>query len=247
MLNYLRSELYKTLKRKYTYIFTGVLVFFSFVLIMLIYGPGPELYADTMFMLLISMLPFLVVMGIAVIDIVFSDEYKNNTIRNSVSFGISRSAVYTGKLLAGLISAIVIAAVIYAAYILFSLAVLGVGEDTWSTLYKLGERTLAALPLWIAGLALSTCIFFIFKNGVIVGIVTASILFVFPQFLKVLEVTVSPVFRVVYDWQIVALLDVTASEAMPAGTMLKCYAAGAIHTGLFTLIGMLAFNRREIQ
>lgn len=247
MLNYLRSELYKTLKRKYTYIFTGGIVFFSFVLIMLIYGPGPELYADTMFRLLISMLPILVVMGIVVMDNVFSDEYKNNTIRNSVSFGISRSAIYAGKLLAGLISAIVMAAVIYAAYILFSLAILGVGEDTWSMLYKLGKSTLAALPLWIAGLALSACMFFIFKNGVIVGIATAVILAIFPQFLLVLELTVSPVFGVIYEWQIVTLLNAAASEAMPADTMLKCYAAGAIHTGLFTLIGMLAFKRREIQ
>ena len=40
-------------------------------------------------------------------DIVFSDQYKNNTLKNEVSYGVPRVRIYLGKLIVAILVAIV--------------------------------------------------------------------------------------------------------------------------------------------
>ena len=71
-------------------------------------------------------------MTILIVDAVFSDEYKNQTMKNTVAFGISRTSLFFGKLIAELIVAVISLIVLLAVLILSTLILMGPGDQTCS-------------------------------------------------------------------------------------------------------------------
>ena len=61
------------------------------------------------------MLPLTLTVGIylvpAICDIIFSDQYKLNTLKNEMAYGTPRLRVYFGKLLASVITAVAFSAI----------------------------------------------------------------------------------------------------------------------------------------
>lgn len=51
-----------------------------------------------------------------VVDAVFSDEYKYGTLKNTISFGISRAEIYFGKLIVEIILMLVTIALVLVVY-----------------------------------------------------------------------------------------------------------------------------------
>ena len=69
-----------------------------------------------------------------VVDAVFSDEYKYGTLKNTISFGISRAEIYFGKLIVEIILMLVTIAlvlVVYTASGLFFSQIGAHGEIEW--------------------------------------------------------------------------------------------------------------------
>ena len=90
MFNIIRSELYKTRHRKYPYILIGILSAFILFFVTVIafqnrvnnanIGQGDVLLAC------VPLLSMGVYMTILIVDAVFSDEYKNQTMKNTACF-----------------------------------------------------------------------------------------------------------------------------------------------------------------
>ena len=118
MVKYLNAEIYKLTHRK-TYLFG----FFAFILggvtafmVLCKYNAGngaslnfflmnlPPLFMTGMFLVLM------------VSDMVFSDQYKFNTLKNEASYGLPRTRIYLGKLIATALAAVVICAIIILFY-----------------------------------------------------------------------------------------------------------------------------------
>lgn len=129
-------------------------------------------------------------------DMVFSEQYKNNTLKNEVSYGLPRARIYLGKL--------AVAAVLG---ILMSLAVLVFYEGMcWLTLLP-GEPgnaakalemviycTLAALPQWLGMLGVSIMAYFLVRSSTVAAILIVLILVVPQNALKLLGLLVHPAF-----------------------------------------------------
>lgn len=172
MLNYIRAEIYKLLRRPYTYIALGVLL-------------GLEALYVSMFAFHNSHsmnTPFggavVTILGMGTIgfcvclltgDIVFAGQYKNSTLKNEVSFGLSRTQIYLGKLLAQTLLSIVYLVVMMAFFVaLCALCLPMEGETAFyapqDALIIVGYFLAVGLPLWMGGqAALCMCLFLV--NG----------------------------------------------------------------------------------
>lgn len=166
MLNYLHAELYKALHRRYLYVFTGVL-FLLEGLYALIWA-GMHTFANMVGLLSASMLAGLFLTPMLV-DVVFSDQYRQHTLKNEIAFGLSRTRIYLGKLGASLLVALMVCALAFALY-------LGVGflfcahPDTGeerAAFGILGYVVLASLPLWTGMLGMSVMLFFLIPNNTV--------------------------------------------------------------------------------
>ena len=100
MLNYIRAELYKATHRLYTWIMLG-LIFLGEGFMFLVWFDNREYMT---FYDAVSVVGMMMVLGfIATIftcDIVFAGQHQNGTLKNEVSFGLSRTKIYLGKFIA---------------------------------------------------------------------------------------------------------------------------------------------------
>ena len=81
-------------------------------------------------------------------DIVFSDQYKNNTLKNEASYGLPRVRIYLGKLLSSVLVAVVLCAVLIGGYLAFSLLLFPAGEGLETSLRALGPVSYTHLDVY---------------------------------------------------------------------------------------------------
>ena len=122
MIDYLGAELYKLAHRRtYTLGFLAV-VFAGIALLfwLLKYAAGSAVNTfDSVGYVLIMLLSMGLFLTPVVCDMVFSDQYKINTLKNEVSFGIPKTRLYLGKLAAAILAAFVFCGIIILGYLFF--------------------------------------------------------------------------------------------------------------------------------
>ena len=104
MLDYLRAECYKLLHRSYLWITLLVVGGLELVLVLLwawLNGDTVNVTASVGFTTVLYLLSMGYYATVITSDIVFSDQYKSNTLKNEVAYGIPRVRIYLGKLFAG--------------------------------------------------------------------------------------------------------------------------------------------------
>lgn len=170
---YLNAELYKVNHRFYQWGFLAVVlggIAFGQLVIKLNAGPGAT--AGIMVGGLAMLLAVGLYLVMIICDMVFSEQYKHNTLKNEVSYGLPRERIYLGKLIASIMVAVALCAVIIAFFIGFSCLLFPVGEDMGETLAALGQALTVAFPLWLGGLG-----FFLMLSFALKGSTAAAILY----------------------------------------------------------------------
>ena len=115
MRNYLAAECYKVFHRKYFYLAMLVVLALEGLIVWGCWftwsngNAGMNFYsaAGTMVMLMSIGLYATIITG----DLVFSEQYKYNTMKNEVSYGVPRWRIYLGKLAVATLVALVAAVV----------------------------------------------------------------------------------------------------------------------------------------
>lgn len=251
MVNYLRAELYKVLHRKnYTY---GFLLF-------LLVGAGFLVFTwaytnsrgnDVGFAFGAGMLGTLLSMGFYAVvvtgDIVFSEQYKFNTLKNEVSYGIPRVRLYLGKLAVSCLVAVVSCILVISFYLALCWAVLPHDPTLdGEVLRTVVFQALAMLPLWLGAQGLVFCFFTVFKSSTGASFAFIGVLVAVPEILKLLTYFVHPGFA-----KVRAFLLNTAYETMPLPWDWATVGYGcAVGIGWFlasTLLGVLSLRKREIS
>jgi ABC-2 type transport system permease protein len=254
MLNYIKSELYRTTHRKYTYVLVGassLLCILVNVLALLLMKDNPEINRLSMSDILMistglfTMIYYAIIM---IVDIVFSDEHKHQTLKNTVSFGINRTKIYLGKFISELIVAIISLAIVTTVLILSSYIFLGSdGATTVEALKNFGTKLFAVFPLWITGIAIANLLAFNIKNNNIFAFAYLGVVAVFPGIIGILTYY-KPVFvkiqsyLVSYNIKFIVTQDRILSE-----DIIKFYVLGIVYITLITVIGIISFRRKEIK
>ena len=171
MADFLKSELYKITHRAYPY----VLLILGVVLAIIINGAvyygqkalnlgGYEITGqDMLYAGLYMMASIIWYMMIFTTDIGFSGEWRNNTMKNTISFGTNRNVIFSGKCIINFLILIIGTVVITGVYVLSNyLMFKGDGSLTSDVYATFMTRFLLMMPLIFAGQAMasSLCMFF---------------------------------------------------------------------------------------
>lgn len=256
MLNYLSAELYKLRRKKSLYIGIAALLVLESLLF------TPSLWIDEMPLAEILMgffttaLPCGLFLAPVFAVLAFDNQHGYATLKNEVVFGIPRSRVYLGKLLAGMTAGTVAAAVVIGWYLLLCMLTAGpIAESPFWT-----ELLIDIISAWLTWLAaLSFAMFLLFGMGSSAGAMVVTYLIAFigvpvgmigagegaaPWIRLLVNLFYSaPYKRFWYD------LGGNVNDTSPLHWDALSYAVlvCAVWVGIFTALGLLRLRRREIK
>lgn len=259
MSSYIKSEFYRILRNKWTYLFivicSGLLISSNLVLGLVRYSDSRFPYGNTAFSIgnFISSMSFVFFLCITVSYMIFGSEYTNHTMKNSISYGIDRGTLYFGKLIVEIIYSMIAFVIITGAHV--ASAYLLLENSHQNEMMVLLKMFVACLPIFLFVLAATNCFAFIMESngasistnlGVLLVIPLVSSLLgmkfeIFAKFSKILPYTMI---------QNISINMHPFSLVLPwkgnAGYY-NCWIAGIIQMFLFMLIGYIIFNKKEVK
>lgn len=262
MLNYLRAEVYKLLRRKSFWITLVVvlalegLMLFSYAFTNA-HGNSIAFHwgVNTVLMIMGSLgCYFTLLTG----DMVFAGQYKSATLKNEVSFGLPRYRIYLGKLLAQLFASLLLCGIMVAFYVigckLFLLP--SSEEENLVALVCLGQTLLASLPIWVGIQATVCACFFLIRSEIAASFVALGLFAVSAPVLEIASLfaanyPVGKVLYTIYSHLPTVMLDTNLlphlahPEYWPY--LGKLCIVGGTWFVVSTAIGLWFFERKEIN
>lgn len=183
-------------------------------------------------------------------DLVFSEQYKIGTLKNEISYGIPRSRIYLGKLVLEIAVAVLACALAVGLYLALCVLTLPLEADPdgmlmaeTSRMWELvGRSLLSAFPLWLGAQGVAHLCFFLFRGGVVAPFAAVGVVAGIPGLLKLLGLLLNPLFlTALRRFTLVAPMD---SWDYP---IWECWLIGLGWLTVSTLLGLLLFQRREIN
>lgn len=200
---------------------------------------------ESAFGIIMSFLMFPLFIVLMFVDIVTAEENKEHTLKNTISFGISRSKLYLAKNISAVIIAAVVATVTLGAFFASGFLFLHAGEGyTSSFLKEIALKIAVALLLYIAAITLGT---------LLAAIVKRNTLFTFAYFgmlvIPVLAFKLLKHVNHIFSYAEYAML-LTQSQVLAQGTPAQLLTAVWIalaHIAVFVTLGLFLFKRQEIN
>ena len=269
MVNSIQAEIYKLTRRPYFYVFNLCCAAFALLVIgCLAYikytAPANQDAVNFPFSLNILLMGMPVGLYLVAVggDAVFSEQYKYNTLKNEVSYGLPRVQVYLARLVVTLLLMIVVFVVTIGVYLLASLALLGIPSDEMAMMslgmtaaqsvqmmmQMLGYYILASFPLWLGALSLAIACYFLIRGSNMAGIAFLAIMVGVPAILNNLGKYVHPMFHSLYHLTLDYMGGlVTSTQTMDWTLMGRCWIIGLAWAAVSTAVGLFFFSRREIN
>lgn len=169
MISYIKSEYYRIFRNKWTYLFilicSALLVSSNVVLAVVNASEENFPYATTKFAISMFYSNFTIVfiLCIAITALVFGNEHNNHTMKNSVSYGISRGNIFFGKFIVEVIYSILAFVIIGAIDI--GTAYLLLENSGVDHMFLLLRACAAALPLFIVAIAITNSFLFTIESS----------------------------------------------------------------------------------
>lgn len=259
MINYIRSEVYRNLRSKGNYLFIISLmafaVFLNIVLWLFVKSNANFPYATTKyaFSSIYSSLQLLMILCSFTVSLISGQEYKNKTLKNTVSFGISRSAIYFSKLLISVIYSLIAGILVCGTFIITAYLLL---ENSGVEHIKILINSLIiAIPIFLFCITLANSLYFNIDKEMNVSMLWIIIVIVIPELLAMIGKR-NEFFNLMASfmpWNIVG--DVSFNEVtnklvlgwMSSEGALKSIIVSIIVCLIFYFIGLEIFKKREIK
>lgn len=257
MLDYLRAECHKMLRRSYLWIALLIVGGLELVLVLLwawLNGDMVNMTASTAFTMVLYLLSMGYYATAITSDIVYSDQYKFNTLKNEVAYGIPRVRIYLGKLFASCLLSVGACIVLLGWYALLCALMLPGDGAVLEAVKVLGFALLCAFPVWLGSQALYILCYFTIRGSTAAVILGVCIIAILGQMLTFLSLIVSLPAPALAD----ALLAVRGlllttpleniTEAIWDWSRVGwAWAVGAGWCVGATVLGLWCFQRREIS
>ena len=255
MRNYLSAECYKAFRRKYFYIALAVCLGLELVLLgcywlTMSWGNPTVSFGSTA-----VLVPMVLSVGLyaALItgDIVFSDQYKNNTLKNEVAYGIPRRRIYLGKLITAAGAGLLLVFLTLLVYAVLCRLFIPVGPEDWAPIQTFLFRLVSAVPLWLGSLALTmTAMFNIAHTIPMMALVLTVLMGLGPVFRGLIGLGVdwlSALAGALCRLTLTAPLDLAGVALWDPAHLLWCWGVGLLWTAGCTAVGLALFARRDIR
>ena len=262
MLNYIRAEIYKVLHRKYTYIVLGTLLALEALFVSGFAFHNAHSFPTPFGQAIVS----IVYMGgigfcacLLTGDMVFAGQYKNSTLKNEVSFGLGRTRIYLGKLIAMILLSVAYMVIVVGFYLGACAIVLPL--DTVEGFYSaesglaiVGYFLAVAFPLWIGAQAAVCMCLFLIRSDVGASIAALGLTMAGHTVIEVAGILCSTYSDPLGD----ALVQISrhmpgfmmgrAKEVIGDPVFLgKAWIVGVFWLVVCTAIGLYGFKRKEIK
>ncbi|MGF7143134.1 ABC-type transport system involved in multi-copper enzyme maturation permease subunit [Anaerotaenia torta] len=257
MISYIKSETYRMLHNKGNYLFIlicSALLISSNVVLAVVDGTSKNFpYANTNFSLgmLYTSLSMVFLLCISVTSIAFGNEYGNHTMKNSISYGISRGHIYFGKLISSILYAFVAFIVICGLYLLTGYGLLE--HSHGPEMEILLKAVLAALPLFLYAVAVTNCFSFLLEGSgsAITAIVSTMLAFPYVCNLLGMKFQFFQMLAKILPWNLINNMDFNSSDLIlpweGATGYYYYWIAGVVQMLLFVILGYVVFRRKEIK
>lgn len=180
-------------------------------------------------------------------DIVFSDQYKNNTLKNEVSYGVPRVRIYLGKLIVATVVAIVACVLLLGTYVGLCWLIFPHGEADGLVWQILGYCLAGAFPLWLGGQGVVMACFFLINSNTAAAFASVGILGVVPTVFQVLGLTLHPVFERIRQFMPQFMVENLRNVLFDWSYVGLCWLVGLAWLVGSTIVGLALFGRKEIR
>ena len=189
-------------------------------------------------------------------DMVFAGQYKNSTLKNEVSFGLSRTRIYLGKLIAQTLLSLVYLAVMMAFFI--GLCAVCLPMEGPAGFYSSGDALIivgyflaAGIPLWIGGQAAMCMCLFLVNGEMTSSFLYVGIVFVLDTVLSVTGLLVQGglgnLLVKISGYLPRPMLDTAKTVVGDPVYLGQAWLVGAFWVAACTAIGLYGFHRKEIK
>ena len=259
MLNYIRAETYKVLRRPYPYITLAVMLVLEGIFAAGFAFHNSHSFATPFGGAIVSIVEMGVIgfcMCLLTGDMVFAGQYKNSTLKNEVSFGLSRTRIYLGKLLAQTLLSLVYLAIMMVFFI--GLCAVCLPMEGPAGFYSSGDALIivgyflaAGIPLWIGGQAAMCMCLFLVNGEMTSSFLYVGIVFVLDTFLSVTGLLVQGglgnLLVKVSGYFPRPMLDIAKTVVGDPVYLGQAWLVGAFWVAACTAIGLYGFHRKEIK
>ncbi|MCY6484950.1 ABC transporter permease [Clostridium aestuarii] len=248
MLNYIKAELYRNFNRKYFWVYTVGIAILSLILNILLFNYGTNVELTMLFEALNNFLTTGLFLVLPMIDMTTAEEQKNQTLKNVVSFGISRNKLVLSKIVTAVILGIISVCIILTVFLGSGAILLGIGEQfSINILNDFILRLLVSIILWIAAISVGTFLAFFFKNSTVFAFVYAGVFFMIRSIISLLELLVSDKFKCVKDILITTQFRNLSVQSVTNDTLIFASVVGLIYIIIFTILTMLYVKKMEVK
>lgn len=257
MLNYMKGEMFRIVRGKEVYLLTGVLSLLALAanaleFAMTFVDPGFP-YATVRFNLGIvtASLGTLFLIAGMLVWFLYSEDRKSGTLKNALSHGCSRTAVFAGQCIVSSLVGLVCMVVVLVVYV--GSAVLLLEGPALEPIVDLLTGIAVALPSTLAAAVLMAAVLAHCKSISSALVTWVVVLFVIPYTLRMVGLLVEPV-SVVAGWlppnffATEALVSMSGKSLLwndPAG-LAKCLIAGFASLAAFSVLGVWRARKIEL-
>lgn len=254
MLNYIRAEVGRVLKRKY---------FWNTVLIPLIiaalgcwgmiymnhHGMNAEqtLSLEHYLMIGIGTFSAAVYLLIMFVDMITMEEIKNNTIKNIVSSGLLREKIYLGKEISLLVTSLIAMVIVLGGSLLIGYIFLGINspETVIQYMKTMGICLVGCIFLWSGAACMLHFLGCFIKNGVAGTLIYVVLFVLLEDALNMLGEYISPIFNAINRIWLGTQIDIICNTGT-VEAMIEAILVGMGYIVVFSILGSILFKRLDV-
>lgn len=257
MFNYMQGELYKIMHRRCTKIFFGLFGIMAFFLNYLfkVTASGATLLDLTnealgLWMMLITGFGWFLVFMLE--QIVYSNEGKAGTLKNSVSYGFSRSKIYVARFLVEIFFMLFAILVLAAVMLLGHLVFFGAAS---AEMYRFVFQMFVALFfMWLGALAMAHALAMCFTSNSVSTTIYMMYFFGGDLIFEILRMIFSDndIIQFICDHEIYNLsyntyMSGALNKGITSSQMLTCIVVGLVYLVVCFLLGWFFFKKKEVK
>lgn len=257
MLNYMKSEWYKTIHGRGFYIAGGVMCGLVLLMNLILWGSNHFItnfpYGTFRFSLntFTAQPIWMIALGSVIAGVLFIDDKKSGIIKNAVAYGIPREQILIGKWLVSLASSLILMCVVFAVYV--GSAYILLEKPEFEPFRQMVMAMISALPFSIAAMMLMNCLGVMIEKETIAMLWWMAVIYFIPMAVDILGLYFKGLQRI-SRWLPYTFLRrevlVTMGEYQclwdtPEG-LLKCMVTGVIGIAVFGVWGIIKFRRQQM-
>lgn len=186
-----------------------------------------------------------ILIAMIIFTITFCDEFKNKTLKNIISYGLSREKIFISKLIVESIQAIIIAGI--SMFIFITYVYYFTEPCSKYSLLVFIIKFLAAIPVCLGALAFINILILLIKNELVMSFSYIAIMIGLPAITLLLHNFVWDKFHYLGDILLTTQINKLLYMQTISFGMLKISLLGIIYMIVFTAIGVRIFKKQEIK